>query len=126
MHKQIEIATQFLCSYIPNCPQEFQDYLQAQLHLKLQHSWYPQSPQQASAYRTVQILNYKPDQLLRHCLQQFNIPYSLFPAEMVLWIDPDSVSYRLAQSYTTTLWTQKKSISISPPRTFMQLPQAVN
>jgi hypothetical protein len=116
MIKEIEIACEFMAGYLPI---EEQHSFMLELHSILMQSyqghWYPEQPIKGSAYRCIQQLH-KPNSMLNRLSH-----YSLdrIPRDFVLWIDPNSVSYKVGANYVVTIWNPtieiKKSVIVTEP-----------
>jgi hypothetical protein len=119
MHQEISIATEFLASYLPEEERElFRSILNKQLTLRFQGHWYPTSPLKGSAYRSIKLLH-KLDSILHFKSPEFNFNLSSLPKDTVLWIDPNTVSYRQGSNYIVPLYegnrTTASKHSYSPP-----------
>jgi protein Tob/BTG len=103
MHTEIQIATQFLSSYVPtNEQQRFSEDLQSILLQKYQKHWYPEEPERGTAFRAIKIHS-RLDSVLT-LLRNYTL--ASMPSELVLWVDPGCVSYRIGSNYIVTLYDQ--------------------
>ncbi|KAJ3261583.1 transducer of ERBB2 [Boothiomyces macroporosus] len=104
MHKEIQIASRFLASFVDESDrQKFEIALQEELVMKFNNHWYPQFPSQGSAFRSISYFH-KPDRLLTSVAAYTNTSLTNLPNDLVIWIDPNSVSYKQGQNYVVTLW----------------------
>lgn len=110
--------------------------------------WFPESPFRGSGYRCIRI-NGRLDPVISLAGKSCGLPdsflYSLFPAELTLWVDPHEVSYRIGENGSVcVLYSAEKlpstpsksepiaevSVSsksprnLSPPRSYQQQYQA--
>lgn len=101
-HVEIGIAAEFIGQYLVDRVTEsalfqFKKSLGACMHTKYAHSWDYSLPIKGNAFRAVNIVDSRLDSLLLHALASAEIEVTgdLFPASLVVWVDPLSVSYRI-------------------------------
>lgn len=105
MKQEIHVAAVFLSSFVQESERDtFSQVLEEELERKLQgHSWDINLPEIGQAFRAVKILQ-KPDTTLSKVSSRTGIPLENFPSELILWIDPNCVSYRTFNNYVHTLY----------------------
>eukprot|EP00123_Amoebidium_parasiticum_P009111 comp19253_c0_seq1/m.22041 comp19253_c0_seq1/g.22041 ORF comp19253_c0_seq1/g.22041 comp19253_c0_seq1/m.22041 type:complete len:149 (-) comp19253_c0_seq1:540-986(-) len=102
--KEFEAAASFICQLVGHkntlTPAQLQQYERALLHVMEQNymkSWYPDQPLRGSGNRCIRVHLNKIDPVLLQAAQLSNLENvvtKLFPAELVLWVDPRSVCYK--------------------------------
>lgn len=98
---QIDAAVSFLLNYLPqNYHQSFHAYLTPRLEYIIHNNREQLLPIwnniNASAHRTLKVMQARPDRLLGETLQYLGLEqYCIFPEELVIFIEPDCVSLKL-------------------------------
>ena len=118
MKNEVEAAVKFISSYLmnpnieedhvdtvrsntiyPNFVYSFQSCLRNLLLNKFKSHWYPGDAQRGQGYRCIGIDKSKPmlDPILAEALQRTGLiyPRENWPEEMIVWIDPDEVTYTI-------------------------------
>jgi protein Tob/BTG len=131
MKQEIEAAALFLFQYIKDQPKakENKKALSKAIYRKVKGHWETQNPMKGNGYRAI---NFLPGMALDDVLSGLNIPniHSLFPEEMVLWVDPGEVSYRVGDyGYGSVLYESEKADSGTevsfPKKITISAPKAV-
>ncbi|ORX47334.1 hypothetical protein BCR36DRAFT_96422 [Piromyces finnis] len=120
---EIKTACQFLTNYItPPQVSEGQSklfglILSTLLHAKYASHWDLKNPSKGNAYRAITIFNERLDSTIISAAQAANIPNigKYLPNELCLWIDPNSVSYKIGDyGNVITLYENPENKSYSP------------
>jgi protein Tob/BTG len=118
MHTEIQFAAQYLANYVPkHLKQQFIQDLTSILYLKFQDHWYPLDPERGSAFRSI-----KNHSKLDSTLAMLPFDLSQMPSELVLWIDPGVVSYRMGNQYIVTLYKADQEQIVYSPKVRMSPP----
>lgn len=111
MKQEIQIAANFLASFVPPGKERslVENSLLAALHSKLKDHWYEETPERGQGYRSINVTaDGRPDRLLQLVQKQVETPVPHFlqslPYDLCLWIDPSSVSYRQGSNYVVCLY----------------------
>ncbi|XP_044531606.1 protein BTG2-like [Gracilinanus agilis] len=80
--------------------QVFSRALQEALTEHYKHHWFPEKPLKGSGYHCI-LINNKMDPIISKVARQsgLSLPqlYHLLPSELILWVDPYEVSYRIGE-----------------------------
>jgi hypothetical protein len=107
---QSEAAVNFLLNYIPSAYQQpfrvvllpLVEYVMLNCRDQLRPVW---ENGNASAHRTLKFMQGKPDKVMGEALDHFQMPSSMFPQDLVIFIEEDNVSFRLQDDQEVqTLW----------------------
>ncbi|KAJ3240305.1 Protein btg1 [Chytriomyces hyalinus] len=90
----------------------FADALATRLATRLSGHWHPESPSKGSAYRSLSIVDGRPDALLHDAAHDaaVNNFSAFFPSNITFWIDPGHVSFRVTDGGAVVdIWGQDSS-----------------
>lgn len=113
MHSEVQAATAFLSQYLKHHPKsaEIKKEIYRLLLDKYRNHWDSANPIRGNGYRALNFSTGTVDEILLKIAQKFSISdiQSLFPQDMVLWVDPSCVSYRVGDyGYVTVLYEGEK------------------
>jgi hypothetical protein len=122
VHHETAIAADFLLRYISfqkdqDC-QVFRDALLNVWQTQFLNYWFPETPIRANALRAIDFIDGRihPSLLKAVELCGIEMPEFKIPADLVIWIDPNCVAYRVGDNgYMTTLYDTENSVQYSPP-----------
>ncbi|KAG0354249.1 hypothetical protein BC939DRAFT_446051 [Gamsiella multidivaricata] len=108
---EISCATDFLCRYVassssctPQIVEAFKRQVVALMQEKYTDHWDPQRPHYGNGYRAITSFGGKVDPLLCEAAKKSDLPLETLagyiPKDLVLWIEPFSVSFRLGDHGT--------------------------
>ncbi|XP_037936758.1 protein Tob1 isoform X2 [Teleopsis dalmanni] len=105
MHMEIQVALNFVISYLYNkLPRRrvniFGEELEKALKDKFQGHWYPEKPYKGSAFRCLKTGD-PIDPVLERAARESGVPITdileNLPNELSVWVDPGEVSYRIGE-----------------------------
>ncbi|KAJ3334758.1 Protein btg1 [Gonapodya sp. JEL0774] len=122
MYEEIQQAATFLSRHFaPRLSDEqvrrFIDRLSELLAERYAHHWYPQLPSKGNAFRSVSTFHGRPDPAILAALESIRDSTSdtdimelaeLLPGELVIWIDPHSVVYRISDRGNTVVIYERR------------------
>ncbi|XP_069122728.1 protein Tob1-like [Argopecten irradians] len=106
MHVEISVALNFVISYLySKLPRRRVDLLAEELEKglkgKFEGHWYPDKPIKGTGYRCVRVNGEKVDPVIIKAIYECGLDLtevqSYLPAELILWIDPCEVSYKIGE-----------------------------
>ena len=103
MKHELQSAAKFLCNFMPakTLSKLYYSCLLSVFEQKYKNHWFPDKPSKSSAYRCIRINDYAIDPLILQAGRIGRIPEEILrtylPKELILWIDPGSVIYRLGE-----------------------------
>ncbi|XP_014206216.1 protein Tob1 isoform X1 [Copidosoma floridanum] len=106
MHMEVQVALNFIISYLYNkLPRRrvniFGEELEKALKDKFQGHWYPEKPFKGSAFRCLKTGD-PVDPVLERAAKESGVPIQdileNLPAELAVWVDPGEVSYRIGET----------------------------
>ncbi|OTF73719.1 Tob1-like protein, partial [Euroglyphus maynei] len=106
MHDEIEVALNFLISFLYNkLPRrrvnQFGEELELIVRNRFDDHWYPDEPSKGSAYRCIHCNPQLDSSLFREAALKSGLNLQdvqqNFPTELSIWIDPGEVSYRISE-----------------------------
>lgn len=122
MHVEIQIAVNFLLSFLYNkLPRrrvnQFGEELEVALAAKYEDHWYPEKPYKGSAFRCIRCM--PPLEAVVFEVAAQNTGMSLvdvqenLPQELSIWVDPGEVSYRSGEKGLVTILYSHKQHDLS-------------
>ncbi|KAF8950237.1 Protein Tob2 [Entomortierella lignicola] len=108
---EISCASDFLCRFLsastsctPQIIDDFKKETAALMQAKYTNHWDPQRPHYGNGYRAITSFGGKVDPLLCEAAQKSSLPvetlHQLIPNDLVLWVEPFNVSYRVGDHGT--------------------------
>ena len=103
MKHELQSAAKFLCNFMPakTLSKLYYPCLLSVFEQKYKNHWFPDKPSKSSAHRCIRISDYAIDPLIIQAGRICRIPEEILrthlPKELILWIDPGSVIYRLGE-----------------------------
>ncbi|KAJ1558189.1 hypothetical protein HK096_003070 [Nowakowskiella sp. JEL0078] len=102
----------------------FQSYLYQLLENRFSSHWFPENPSRGSGYRSITFFGGKIDSLVMAAGNKAGISLSylsrFYSADLVLWIDPSCVSYRISDYGYTHIIYEDASRNSFAASTFMK------
>ncbi|XP_033108084.1 protein Tob2-like [Anneissia japonica] len=112
MNSELQVAVQFVCSYLYNkLPRRridgFGFELEKALDQKFQGHWYPSRPTKGSAYRCLKFQSSRLDPAVDIASRKSGLKVeeilANLPNDLMVWIDPREVSYRIGEKGSTQI-----------------------
>ncbi|KAL3897642.1 MAG: hypothetical protein SGCHY_003273 [Lobulomycetales sp.] len=109
MKEEVTAATDFLMQYLSKQPRakDIRGWISGALTKRYKGHWNPEKAIQGNGYRALNFLNGSVDAILEQVSKKYKIKdiHMLFPLELVLWVDPGEVSYRVGDfGYPTVIY----------------------
>jgi protein Tob/BTG len=137
MQQELRVAGEFLTRFLArqadideSARKRFFQAVCRHIAERMQTCWYPETPLRGSARRSVTIFHGRLDAVLINAATDARIPkvqlLNAFPPSLVVWIDPQDVSYRLGsdQAPISVLYQAEKQPPVEAQAfTTLPLPQ---
>ncbi|TPX52919.1 hypothetical protein PhCBS80983_g06410 [Powellomyces hirtus] len=122
MIPEVAAASSFLATHLPasTAPairSSFQSALQSNMASKFSQHWDPLAPSKGNGYRAISFSGGRLDPIVKDAARATGLSegilLSVFPEELVLWVDPGTVTYRNGErGFPIPVWESRAQGSV--------------